>query len=508
VTAIDPARVQALAERLVAMPTVSPDPVAEIRCAAAIRQALPPGLEAGEWLTADGRPVVWALLRGGSPRTVVLLTHYDTVGIDEYQSLGDPAGVSIALRPEALRARLLALDPASLPAGVGEDLDQERRSPGTWMFGRGALDMKSGLAAGIGALESIAAEPSSLEGSVLFVACPDEEHESAGMLRAVPGIAALRQRLDFRGALNLDYTERPVAYDGVAGKCLAGLYVVGQPTHVGNPFAGADATQLAAAIVDRVTTSAALTESVAGGVPPVALRLRDVKPRYDVQTSLEAEVELNLLAFERPLERTLDLLETEVKQALADVGSRMARLAGPRGIPAPRQPQVLRYDQLAHPAGPGEIEPPGPSADARAASWGRIRAAWKAARRSGPAVVIAVLPPYYPRLAPRAGGLGDRLRPWLQHRGVDVERHYRYISDASYLAWRGDAAEVLEAVLPSWGREYRLPVAESAALDLDVVTLGPWGRDAHGLFERVDRRFAFEILPELIAGAVREAVRP
>jgi arginine utilization protein RocB len=147
-------------------------------------------------------------------------------------------------------------------------------------------------------------------------------------------------------------------------------------------------------------------------------------------------------------------------------------------------------------------------ADPRAASWARIRDAAARAALVGPAVVIALLPPYYPQSPPRTGGFGDRLRPWLESQGIGLEPYYRYISDASYLAWRGDSPEDLNALLPGWGREYRLPVSDCAALDLDVVTLGPWGRDAHGLFERVERRFAFEILPQRIVGAVHEAVRP
>jgi arginine utilization protein RocB len=503
-SAIDPRRVQALAERLIAIRSVSPDPHAEALCAAAIHEAIPASLERGEWRTEDGRPVVWGLMRGRSRRTLVLLTHYDTVGIDEYRAL-DAADPEVAFHSEALRSRLLALDPERLPTAVREDLERERRAPGTWLFGRGALDMKSGIAAGLAALETLAAERASWEGSVLFLSCPDEEHQSAGMLRAVPEIAALAADLELVGALNLDYVEHPTAYDGVAGKRLIGLYVVGSPTHVGNPFGGADAAQLAAAIVDRVTTSAALTETDAGGVPPVALRLRDVKPRYDVQTALEAEVELNLLAFERPLSRVLELLRSEVSAAVADVTERMSRLAEAAHItPAAAAPRVMTYDEVA--PGRAIVASDEPHADPRAASWSAIRAATRLASRVGPAVVIALLPPYYPQSPPTPGGLGERLRPWLEQRGLGLERWYRYISDASYLAWRGDSPAELKALMPGWGREYRLPVAESAALDLDVVTLGPWGRDAHGLFERVERRFAFEFLPGLIAGATREAV--
>lgn len=510
------ARARALAERLIALPSVSPDPAAEAACAAAIRAALPPGLETGEWRTGDGRPVVWAHLPGPSARTVLLLTHYDTVGVDEFAALGDPGGERVAFQPAVLRERLLALDPTRLPEAVAADLAEERKAPGTWLFGRGSLDMKSGIAAGIAALERLAADPASLEGGVLFVACPDEENQSAGMLRAVPELAAWRDRLDFRGALSLDYVESMTAYDGVVGKLLVGLYALGLPTHVGNPFGGADASQLAAAVVDRLTTAESLVESDEGGVPPVALLMRDIKPRYDVQTALEAEVELNVMAYRRPLAENLERLRAEATGAFEAVAGRMARLARAVGGPAPpwgdAARRVMTYPELLarvglspgeDPLGPG----PPPAGDPRAATWARVRRLAREAGLVGPALVIMLLPPYYPQSAPRPGGLGERLRPRLARAGIRLEPFYRYITDASYLAWRADSPAEVGALLPALGREYRLPVAESRALDLDVVTLGPWGRDAHGLFERVHAGFAFETLPDVIAGAARDAVR-
>jgi arginine utilization protein RocB len=39
------------------------------------------------------------------------------------------------------------------------------------------------------------------------------------------------------------------------------------------------------------------------------------------------------------------------------------------------------------------------------------------------------------------------------------------------------------------------------------VTLGPWGRGAHGPFERVNTPYAFEKLPRLIAAVARAALR-
>jgi arginine utilization protein RocB len=83
---------------------------------------------------------------------------------------------------------------------------------------------------------------------------------------------------------------------------------------------------------------------------------------------------------------------------------------------------------------------------------------------------------------------------------------YRHISDASYLAWRDEPADVVARFLPAFGREYEVPTEAAAALDLDVVNLGPWGRDAHGAFERVYAPYAFGRLPRMIVEVVRAAL--
>jgi arginine utilization protein RocB len=512
---LEPARVRELAERLISTPSVSPDPEGERACAAAIQAALPDGLERGEWRLPDGRPVVWAWLRGHAPRGLLLLTHYDTVGVAEFAALADAAGEGVAFRPQALRERLLALDPQSLPEAVQSDLDEERRHPGTWLFGRGALDMKSGIAAGLAALRILAGGSERREGSVLFVACPDEEHQSSGMLHAVTELAAIAERIELVGALNLDYVRKPGGYDGLAGKLLVGCWVLGLPTHVGDPFRGADAAQMAAALVQWLTTSAALTEQGPGtpGVPPVALRLRDLKPRYDAQTALEAELELNLLVCERTVARTMEALRAESLRALEELGSRMARLSGhSAALSAGRGPfQVLTYPELlaraGRVAGEDPLAPlePGSKPERSAPTLERIRRLAREASLVGPAVVLALLPPYYPRAAPRQGGLADRLRPLLSRRGAALEPFYPFISDACYLSWRDPSADIAPH-FPALGREYRPPVERCRALDLEVVTLGPWGRDAHGLFERVHAPYAFGVLPDLLAEAARAAL--
>ncbi len=524
--ALDPAAIRALAERFIRIPSVSPDVFAETEFARALLAEIPVPLERGEWRVADGRPVVWARVRGsvappGPRRAVLLLAHYDTVGVGEFATLGLPAGERAGFDPPALRNLFLSYTSESLPPGsheLLEDLAEEKRRPGTWMFGRGAADMKSALAVALAVMASLADDPA-LAGDVLLVVCPDEEHASAGMLAAVGELARLREDegLELAGALNLDYACEPVAYAGVMGKALAGIYVIGRPTHAGTPFEGVDAAQLAAAIVSRATASRGLVDQWEGitGVPPVALRLRDLKAGYNVQTAVEAEVELNLLTFARPLAETLEALRTEALAALEDLARAMREL---RAWVEPGhaahggedlRSRVLLWPELVARAGePGELFDSEGRLDPRAASLMRVRKLVRAARLAGPAVVIHLLPPFHPHAAPGDGPLVRAARSVLAGEGIEVRPFYPYITDASYVAWRGEPPEALATFMPSYGQEYRLPIQAMRALDLDVVNLGPWGRDAHGLFERVRADWAFWKLPGVLAEVMKGALAP
>jgi arginine utilization protein RocB len=513
---LDAAATRALAERLVAIPSVSPDPLGEAECIAELRAALPKAMSHGTWPTTDGRPVLWALLRGPTARTAVLLGHCDTVGVEEFAHLdGRPDG-AIAFHPEALRARMVR-EGSSVSPALRADLAEEVRTPGTWMFGRGALDMKSGLAAGVAALERLADGADRLPGSVLLVVCPDEENQSAGMEAALPRIAALRDRegLELRGLLNLDYAERAGGYAGVMGKLLVGTWVLGRPTHACAPQTGVDATQLAAEIVRRITTHPGLADDRGGepGPPPVALRLRDLKTRYDVQTAREAVAEFNVLIASRPLEPTLARLCRVVRQAMTGIAAAMGGMApaadvGSVGLGSaePAVDRVLTVPELMRLAGSDVTLEAARSRDYREVTLSYLRGLTRAARIEGPAVIVHLLPPYYPPAAPGSGALVEAARRVLDARDLPLSDFYPYISDAAYAAWRAEPVATLEPHLPALGRGYRLPHEAAAALDLDVVTVGPWGRDAHGLGERVHAPYAFGVLPDLIAEIVRETV--
>ncbi|MDQ3559615.1 MAG: arginine utilization protein RocB, partial [Pseudomonadota bacterium] len=110
-----------------------------------------------------GRASVAALLRGEGARTVILTGHFDTVRVDDYGDLCHLATQPRELR-EALRKRL-----ARSAATPAERLALADLESGEFLPGRGMLDMKSGLAAGLAALEAFAGV-AERPGNVLFLA--------------------------------------------------------------------------------------------------------------------------------------------------------------------------------------------------------------------------------------------------------------------------------------------------------------------------------------------------
>jgi arginine utilization protein RocB len=502
---LDAGRIRALAARLVASRSVSPDLHAESRCAERIFDAFPAGLDRGRWRSDDGRPVVWAHLAGrvsaphpGGVPSLLILGHYDTVGVAEFDTLDDTA---IAFDPERLRAAFIERARAdSLPEAVRADVLEEAARPGSWMFGRGALDMKSAIAAGIFALETLAGDPPA--GDVWLVLTPDEEHESAGMFAAVRALARLAEHgARWIGALNLDYSDAPRLHCGVKGKMLGGLWIAGVPAHASDPLAGIDATELAAEIAVHLAGSETLAAALEA--PPALLRLRDRKDHYDVQTAAEAEIHVNLMIGATSPADVWNAFEAAVEQAVVHANAHRiarARLAG-RAAP----PRVTMRPWHAVPPGAaaaaGDAQEPG---DVRERTLQHVRRVAMARGVPLPAVVPFLLPPFYPASPAASGPLARAARRVCAAAGVPDGGPYPHISDMSYLRWSADAGRIA-ALIPTLGGAYRLPVEAMEALDMDVVNVGPWGHDAHGLYERVRADHAFGVLPALIADIARAA---
>jgi arginine deiminase len=569
--------------RLMAVSTISPDVEGENRCAALIAQLLteadPDGwvssLQPQMWHTSDGRQNVACLLRGTHPskteRTLILMAHYDTVGIEEFKPI-DPSGSGmIALDPGRLRDVLEATLRPHMAADAYADLQERVRSVGreepAWMFGRGSVDMKSGLAINIAMLRAYARQPQLLAGNLLLLASPDEENESAGILSALPHLLALRdeQVLEYVGVINTDYTAPRVddmkeryIYTGVVGKLLPSFYILGDPTHVGEPFRGIDANQIAAELVRRLNLNTRLSDRYPAesetpdeiAVPPVTLKLRDLKASYNVQTSGEAFIYINWLTYSYSPQRALELLHEEATEALlavfaerearfrafqsnerrlkqyvplvldfADLCQRVRQRRGWFGEEGVVALQTWLDELVTQFSGgvSGGIPAATHRTDAREISQQVVARLAAEAELSGPAIIVFYSPPYYPHSQPVDGALVAAIRAVLGDEtlnpdgAIQLRGFYPYIADISYLRLDPTVEADLPALIqnmPLYGRGYALDFAGMRALNCPVVNIGPWGKDAHGLYERVHMPYSFRIVPQFIYATIAQTLLP
>lgn len=470
----------------------------------------------------DARCCVAMLLRGSGSRTVILTGHFDTVSVDDYG----------ALRP-------LATQPERLAAALGESL-RERRDPaaerakadlagGAFLPGRGLLDMKAGLAAGLAAAADFAGRAAAA-GNLLFLAVPDEENNSAGARSAaqlLPEIAR-EHRLDLVAAINLDAiaddgdgVEGRVVALGTVGKVLPTALVVGTPTHSGFPRNGVNAAALAGAIAARVEWAPELTEArPEGGTPPSLLSLRDGKSAYDVTTPATAFATFNVLSYRRAPAEVLDQFDRLCRESVAALLGQLRERAGPSALPGlPLEIPFHRYEAVAaaaiarDPANASRLDGAGEALAGRDLPLPEkcrlmTERAWALSGLAGPAVVtgfgsIPYLPtnlseaPAATRLKAAAARFAEE-SPARYGTAIACVDHFAGISDMSFL---GEADERSLAIVarntPMWRHAVRWPERGGIA-GVPTVNAGPWGRDYHTPLERLHAPYAFGVLPRLL----------
>jgi arginine utilization protein RocB len=493
-----------------------------------------------------GRSNVFALVRGSGAQTVLLAGHYDVVSVENYG----------ALAPQAC-------DPATLLPLLAEELERSSANPpaladlasGEWMAGRGALDMKSGLAAGIALLERFAAQIERGEpagGNLVLVATPDEEVTSHGMRAAAARLPELARewRLDLVGAINLDSTtDRGDGRDGQAiflgsvGKLLPSVYVVGRETHAGAPFDGVSASALAAEITRAVECNPELADLGGGEAapPPVCLKHADLKPGYDVTTPAATWCYYNQLTHHWSPGKVLDMYVRLVQNALDSAllrlqehAHRYAELAGESAAPPEWRAQVLTFGELRRMAlarGGAAAEQALAELNARLAGDPTVdlplycrqvtELLWRFGGLTGPAAVVGFASLAYARVVlDEANPRHQRLRAAAarhaaelgQETGVAIRLRpfFPGISDMSFLGGvdtPADLATIAEQT-PAWGTRIRAASGAEKPGELPTINIGPWGRDYHQRLERVYMPYSFGVLPELrwrIVGDLLEA---
>jgi arginine utilization protein RocB len=482
-----------------------------------------------------GRVNAYAFLRGASLRTIVLLGHIDTVPTADYGALEE-----YALNPIALRERRDTL--AAMTPGLADEI---ARYGDDLLFGRGTIDMKAGVAANLAVMRALAerSQQQALPLSVVLLATPDEENESAGVLQAVRFLLRLREEhdLEYLGAINTDYTTarypddpHHYVFTGTIGKLLPSFLVIGKESHVGDPFDGVDADLLAAELIRDLSMNPDLCDVVRGqkAPPPVTLHAADLKVGYDVQLPFAASFYLNVLTLSSSPTELLARLRERAEATLArflerlrDTEARWMRLTADETPPHQRGGAVLTLAELRSVAETklgvealnsdlAALSAALPATlDKREHSLQLAQRLWTLSGLSGPAVVLYYSPPYYPHAQASSGALRDAMaavaaaHPELLLQMVEF---YPYISDMSYLRLDpGMDLASLKANMPLWSDAfpaasgtYSLPLDEIARLGLPMINLGPYGWSAHQRGERLLQSYSFGVLPQLIVEVI------
>ena len=175
--------------------------------------------------------------KGNSNRTVILIGHIDTVGVDDFGTIRE-----YAFRCEELPAKLR--ETFVLPQEVIDDIES-----GEYLFGRGALDMKSGVAGHMYLIQYFSEHPEELDGNLLAIGECDEEDNSKGIITALDLLEELKEKEHFEyvACINADYStnyapgdENRYIYYGSIGKLLPCFAVFGKEAHVGQAFSALD----------------------------------------------------------------------------------------------------------------------------------------------------------------------------------------------------------------------------------------------------------------------------
>jgi arginine utilization protein RocB len=476
--------------------------------------------------------------KGTSKRTVILMGHIDTVGIDDFNQLKDKA-----CYPDEL---MDALKHEELPASAKEHLDS-----GDWLFGRGVLDMKSGVASHLYLLKYYSEHPEELDGNLVLLAECDEEDSSHGVLSALKTLKAWKEEHGFEyvAAINADFVsprfegdENRYIYKGTVGKLLPSFFITGAETHVGSAFEGLDPNFIAAELTRQINYNPELCNEAFGEttVPPVSLKQTDLKPSYTVQTALAAYVYYNFFIHSWSPKEVLGLLKEQAnvafENALSSFDERYKHycaLSGEKYINPTWKPRVFTYEEMEQllVAENGEAFTSHMNSfkdqllqntelDTRMFAARVVEEAWKWMKDKNPAIILFYSSLYSPRIE-LSGKTNDEqalidaldqavetVQPTYEY-PIVTRNFFPYISDMSFVALSDDE-DGINAVSknnPGWGTKHFVEYQDIRELNVPVINIGPYGVDAHKKLERMEMKYSLEVVPNLTNEVIRNLLK-
>ncbi len=507
-----------------------------------------------------GRSVPWGLVKGNgkSGKTIILTGHYDVVDTEEY-------GNDRALAYDIEKWEDLVKAGKALP-GMPEEVKEDFLS-GDWMFGRGTADMKGGLSVGMALLDWYG-KLVGATGNLLFVTVPDEEGYSAGMRGAVPFLNELKDRfgLEYTALIDLEPASMEdgakTIYTGSVGKTMPAVLVQGVKAHVLNCFQGVSSVGVLSSFFMKTELASEFAEKSATEIcpPPTWFCLRDRKEGYDVSVPFRAGGYMSMLGFEKTPDEVIKRLKVLGKESFEEYARRMEeqwKAVNKNG--AETVASVTQKESKASEEDADLVEEdkgfvcPGAAAAAKAevltiselisycrkeqgesfTNW--LSEAYEAQKArldkgetnfpsatldfmeqllnqskiSGPVMLLGFAPPFYPAVDSGEEGklLFEEMKKAAEKEGVSLKCHEYFcgISDLSYCGGMDkEELAAYAAQTPLWGSAYAMDIEAMAKLKIPSMLFGPWGKDIHTRWERVNKVSLYEKTPAVLKNFIEQ----
>ena len=463
--------------------------------------------------------------RSNSNETIILHGHHDTVGIDDYGSIKEYAFDCDAL-PEKIKS--ITSDPEVLA-----DIES-----GEWMFGRGSSDMKSGDAVNMVLMRYFTEHLDQFDGNLIFMTNPVEENQHTGIIESLNVLEELKAKygLTYKMAMNTDFISPAFPGDtahyfhaGAVGKILPCFYIIGKPTHSGQGFEGFSASMVAAEITRNIDMRAEFSDVYNGefAMPPTVLKMRDLKPSYDVQTAFSAFVYFNYFIHNMEMDEIFARLRKVAEDALSTVDTYTdeqnkvyCKMTGADYYKREYQLKVMEYSELYEKA---KALKPDVDEDIRAITKQSLEEnmdrrelclkiveylANNILSINTPTVILFLAPPYCPRNTlkreiPEEGALLDSVVDLLNQLGQEMGEELKMmqffpvLTDSSYLKLDDTDTSIKTLVdnFPDMKGHYDVPLEQIKRLNIPAFNFGCHGKDAHKWTERVHKEYSFGKLP-------------
>lgn len=475
------------------------------------------------------RTFVSALFRSSnkSNKTLILNSHLDVVGIDEFGHLKD-----IAFNPVELTKRIREL---KLHDEAISDLDS-----GDYIFGRGTADMKYGVALHIELLRTIA-EKDDINGNILFLCVPGEESNSEGMLGAVPHLVKLQEtlNLEYTGVLVSEccipkYPKDPnrYVYLGTVGKVMPLFFFAGKESHVCEPFNSISSNLLASQLNSLLEYNTDFCDTSLGEVspPPLCLKQMDLKELYSVQIPLYSVSYYNLLTLNLEIDKLIDKLNNLCVKAFEEtlelINKNRAlyeKETNTKSSIIEVKPCVMTFDELY-----GKVkniygsefdnyinnvvlECQNKGMDNQSIAIRIMKETYEKYPEKVPMIIIGFAPPFYPDKhinTENIQGLSfmNAINKVIEYAddkyGINIKKdnYFMGICDMSYTGLSDSGSIGIDKIASNMlcsNLNYSLPVESLKKLDIPGAVFGGYGKDFHKYTERLNLSYSLNVVPDL-----------